>query len=71
MNKISYKHPRSSPKRFGTASARAGGHQEHHHGTPRTLTRDPRKPWQKHGGNPDTHRTLHKLPCSIADGGID
>jgi hypothetical protein len=35
------------------------------------LLRDERKPWQKKGGNPDEGRTLHKLPCSIADGAVD
>jgi hypothetical protein len=50
---------------------RGPGHSEDHPGSPRTLTRDPRKPWQKKGGNPDTNRTLRKLPCSIAYDAVD
>jgi hypothetical protein len=40
----------------------------------RTLLRDPRKPWQAKGGYEEDNsglRDLRKLPCSIADGGVD
>jgi hypothetical protein len=52
---------KSDPWNFGAASGR-------------TLLRDNRKPWQKHGGYEEDNsgmRDLRKLPASIADGACD
>jgi hypothetical protein len=58
-------------RRLAVPAFKRGGYEEGFPGSPRTLTRDPRKPWQHSGGNPDCNRTLRKLPCSIADGSVD
>jgi hypothetical protein len=69
MTKIKYRS--NAPGGVRRRLPRGPGHAEDHPGSPRTLVRDPRPPWQKHGGSPDANRTLRKLPCSIADGGVD
>jgi hypothetical protein len=77
MTKIKYRSnaPGGVMRRLAVPSFKRGGYPEGFPGSPRTLTRDPRKPWQHSGGNPEqspgSPRTLRKLPCSISNGAVD
>jgi hypothetical protein len=73
MTKIKYRSnaPGGAMRRLAVPSFKRGGYPEGFPGSPRTLTRDARKPWQARGGNPDTNRTLRKLPASIAHNAVD
>jgi hypothetical protein len=73
MTKIKYRSnaPGGAMRRLAVPSFRRGGYPEGFPGSPRTLTRDPRKPWQKRGGNQDGGRTLRRLPASISHDAVD
>jgi hypothetical protein len=73
MTKIKYRSnaPGGVMRRLAVPSFKRGGYPEGFPNSPRTLTRDNRRPWQACGGNYDGGRTLRRLPCSISDGAVD
>jgi hypothetical protein len=73
MTKIKYRSnaPGGVMRRLAVPSFKRGGYPEGFPGSPRTLTRDPRPNWLKKGGNPDTNRTLRRLPATISERPVD
>jgi hypothetical protein len=74
MTKTRIRYRPGAPAGVRRRLPRGGGHPETHAGSPRTLVRDNRKPWQHSGGNPEDNsklRDLRRLPGSIAHDAVD